>query len=270
MRESFTSALPELPEVETIRRTLEPCLRGRRIVGVRFLSPLAADRRSGELAARLAGAVITGCERLGKHLLVRLGDGTLDIHLRMTGKLLWNAAPGPYARAVLELDEGCVVFDDVRQFGRMRWWPGTDGPPGLGPDALGLPLEHFQQCLRGRRARIKPLLLDQSVIAGLGNIYVDEALFRARIHPLAAAAGLGARRLTRLHEAVAEVLAEALAAGGSSISDYVDSRGERGSFQERHLVYGRKGEPCARCAAPVRRTVVAQRGTYYCAACQRR
>lgn len=262
--------MPELPEVETVRRSLEPCLRGRRIVAARFLSPLVADHRPDELAARLAGAVITGCERLGKHLLVRLAGGTLDIHLRMTGKLLWNAVPGPHARAVLELDEGRVVFDDVRQFGRMRWRPGGADPPGLGPDALGLPLERFRQCLQGRRARIKPLLLDQAVIAGLGNIYVDEALFRARIHPLAAAARLGPRRVARLHEAVADVLAEALAAGGSSISNYVDGRGERGRFQERHQVYGRAGEPCTRCGAPVRRIIVAQRGTHFCAACQRR
>lgn len=245
-------------------------MRGRRILSVRFLSPLAADGRPEELAARLAGARVECCERLGKHLLIRLGAGTLDVHLRMTGKLLWGAEPGPYARAVFELDEGRLVFDDVRQFGRMRWRAPGENPPGLGPDALGLSPEEFAARLRGRRGRIKPLLLDQAVIAGLGNIYVDEALFRARIHPLTPAPGLGPRRLASLHAAVAAVLREALAAGGSSVSGYVDARGQRGGFQARHFVYGRAGEPCLRCGAPVRRIAVAQRGTHFCARCQRR
>jgi formamidopyrimidine-DNA glycosylase len=262
--------LPELPEVETIRRTLAPLLAGRRIEAARFLSPLAAEHRTADLGAQLTGARIVACERLGKHLLIRLNNGTLDIHLRMTGKLLWNAVPGPYARAVLELDRGCVVFDDVRQFGRLRWWPPGTNPPDLGPDALMLPLSEFAARLRGRRGRIKPLLLNQAVIAGIGNIYADEALFRAGIHPLAQASRLGPRRVARLHRAIAAVLDEAIEAGGSSVSDYLDARGERGSFQDRHQVYGRAGKACARCGSPVRRIVVAQRGTHFCAACQRR
>lgn len=262
--------MPELPEVETIRRMLAPVLAGRRIRRAWFLSPLVADGRPEELSARIEGARIERVERLGKHLLIRLENGTLDIHLRMTGKLLLNAAPGPYARAVLELDRGCVAFDDVRQFGRMRWWPAGANPPDLGPDALKLPPGEFTARLRGRRGRIKPLLLNQTVIAGIGNIYADEALFRAGIHPLAPVLRLGPRRVDRLHKAIAHVLEEAIEAGGSSVSDYLDARGERGSFQERHQVYGRAGEACVRCGAPVRRIVVAQRGTHFCAACQRR
>lgn len=262
--------MPELPEVETIRRTLAPLLVGRRIEAARFLSPLAAGGRPAELGERLAGARIVACERLGKHLLVRLDHGTLGIHLRMTGKLLWNAVPGPYARALLELDRGCVVFDDVRQFGRMRWWPPGTNPPELGPDALMLTLSEFAARLRGRRGRIKPLLLNQAVIAGIGNIYADEALFRAGIHPLAQTSRLSPRRVARLHQAIAGVLEEALEAGGSSVSDYLDARGERGSFQESHQVYGRAGEPCTQCGQPVRRIVVAQRGTHFCARCQPR
>lgn len=262
--------MPELPEVETIRRSLAPLLVGRRIEAVRFLSPLAADRRPAELSARLAGATILSCERTGKHLLIRLGSGTLDIHLRMTGKLLWNATPGPHARAVVVLDRGCVVFDDVRQFGRMRWRPPGANPPALGPDALNLPPAAFAARLRGRRGRIKPLLLNQAVVAGIGNIYADEALFRAGIHPLARVARLGPRRVARLHQAIAAVLEQALEAGGTSVSDYLDARGDPGSFQQRLQVYGRAGEACERCGAPVRRIVVAQRGTHFCAACQRR
>lgn len=262
--------MPELPEVETVRRTLAPRVEGRRIVSVRFLSPLAAGGRPEELSAWLAGRRVERLERWGKHLLLRMEDGTaLDIHLRMTGKLLWDGDLGPHARAVVDLEGGRVVFDDVRQFGRMRAWEAGEGPAGLGPDAWGLGWEEFAGRLRGRRGWVKPALLNQSVVAGLGNIYVDEALFRAGIHPLARVAGLGAGRLRRLHGAVQAVLGEALAAGGSSISDYVDAEGQRGGFQERHAVYGREGMPCVRCGAPVRRMVVGQRGTHYCPRCQR-
>jgi len=263
--------MPELPEVETIRRTLACRVEGRRIQAAWFLSPLVADGRPEELSARLKGARIERLDRLGKHLLVRLeGGATLDIHLRMTGKLLWNGEAGRWARAVIELDEGRVVFEDIRQFGRMRWWSEGKGPAGLGPDALGLSLTEFAARLKGRRGRVKPLLLNQAVVAGLGNIYVDEALFRAGIHPLAQARRLGLTRMRRLHEAIMTVLNEAIEAGGSSIADYVDAEGARGGFQEWHQVYGRAGLPCVRCAAPVQRMVVSQRGTHYCRICQRR
>jgi formamidopyrimidine-DNA glycosylase len=262
--------VPELPEVETIRRSLAPLLTGRVITAAHFLSPHAANHQPAELAARLAGVRIAGLDRLGKHLLLRLDSGTLDIHLRMTGKLLWNAAPGPHARALLEFGQDVLVFDDIRQFGRLRWWAPGVIPPGLGPDALDLPFDAFAARLRTRRGRLKPLLLDQSVLAGLGNIYVDEALFLARIHPLTPAARLGPVRLERLHTAIQQILAEALAAGGSSISDYVDASGERGAFQDRHQVYARTGQPCPLCASPIRRIVVTQRGTHFCPACQRR
>lgn len=262
--------MPELPEVETIRRSLAPLLTGRVITAVRFLSPHAANHQPAEFTARLAGARITGLDRLGKHLLLRLDSGTLDIHLRMTGKLLWNADPGPHARVLLQLEQDLLIFDDIRQFGRFRWWPPGVVPLSLGPDALDLPFEVFAARLHARRGRLKTVLLDQSVLAGLGNIYVDEALFLARIHPLTPAARLGPVRLERLYAAIQEILAEALAAGGSSISDYVDASGERGAFQDRHQVYGRTGKPCSRCAAPIRRIVVTQRGTHFCPACQRR
>ena len=139
----------------------------------------------------------------------------------------------------------------------------------LGPEPLEIALEEFRARLR-RKARIKPLLLNQAFLAGLGNIYVDESLFAAGIHPLASAAKLGPARAAKLHQAIREILTEAIASGGSSISDYVDAEGRRGWFQVRHCVYGREGEPCVRCGAPIKKIVVAQRGTHFCPKCQKR
>ncbi len=262
--------MPELPEVETVRRTLAPIIEGLCIAGVRFLSPLCADRQPDLLAARLTGRRILRLDRTGKHLIIALDQGALDIHLRMTGKLLLDAPVGPHTRAVFDLGGLTLNFDDIRQFGRLRWLDSPEALTRVGPDALEIGFDEFSRRLATRRGRIKPLLLNQEILSGLGNIYVDEALHRAGIHPLTLASRLGHVRLSRLYEAVRHVLLESVAAGGSSISDYVDARGIRGSFQERHLVYGREGAPCAACGTPVRRIVVAQRGTHLCPRCQRR
>jgi formamidopyrimidine-DNA glycosylase len=188
----------------------------------------------------------------------------------MTGSLLWNAEPGPHARAVFELDAGRLVYDDPRQFGRIELGRSLpERAARLGPDALAATPDEFAARLAGRRGRIKPLLLDQAFLRGLGNIYADEALFRARIHPLAAASRLGPARVARLYQAIQDVLRAAVAAGGSSVSDYVDAEGRAGFFQVQHQVYGREGDPCTRCGAPIRRIVVTQRGTHYCPKCQR-
>lgn len=263
--------MPELPEVETVRRMIAPRITGRVIREARYFSPLAAGGEPEAMAAALAGRRILGVRRKGKYLVFPLDAGWMWIHLRMTGRLLIDAPRTPWTRAVLEFDDGhALVFDDPRQFGRLLW---SSGPPDdvsrLGPDALELDAEEFAKRLRGRRGRVKPLLLNQRILSGLGNIYVDEALHRARIHPLKPADRLGAARLARLHQAVADVLAEAIAAGGSSISDYVDAEGRRGWFQFAHRVYGREGEPCRTCGTAIRRIVVAQRGTHYCPRCQR-
>lgn len=262
--------MPELPEVETVRRTLAPEVEGRRITGVRFLSPLCADRQPEALSSRLSGRRITRLQRTGKHLIFVLDRGALDVHLRMTGKLLVDVPAGPHTRAVFDLDGRTLNFDDIRQFGRLRWLDSPAALTCLGPDALEITVEQFTRLLATRRGHIKPLLLNQAALSGMGNIYVDEALHRAGIHPLAAAGRLGRLRARRLYEAMRQVLNESLAAGGSSISDYVDARGGRGSFQERHRVYGRKGQPCAGCGTPIRRIVVSQRGTHFCPRCQRR
>ncbi|MFB3777412.1 MAG: bifunctional DNA-formamidopyrimidine glycosylase/DNA-(apurinic or apyrimidinic site) lyase [Bryobacteraceae bacterium] len=257
--------MPELPEVETVVRTVAARLAGHRLVKVRCTTrkPWAKSVRKAE------GQTIHRVRRYGKYILLDLDEGLLAIHLGMTGKLLANGAKGPYTRAALELDDGVVVlFDDVRQFGSVRWIPRE--PAGLGPDALAVPAGEFLQRLVGRKGRIKPLLLNQSFLRGLGNIYADEALFRAGIHPLAVAARLRTGRALRLHGAIVEVLSEAVAKGGSSISDYVDADGNRGWFQIEHRVYQRTGEPCLVCGTRIRRILAAQRGTHFCPRCQRR
>jgi formamidopyrimidine-DNA glycosylase len=264
--------LPELPEVETVRRTLAPHVTGRRIEAVRYYSPLAAGGAPDTMARALTERRIVKLERKGKYLLFHLDTGWMTVHLRMTGKLLMDGQHTPWTRAELGFDDGhALVFEDVRQFGRMLWNPEFPADVArLGPDALDLDPGLFVSRLKGRRGALKPVLLNQQIVAGLGNIYVDEALHRARIHPLAIAARLSRKRLLCLHRAIAEVLAEALAAGGSSISDYVDAEGRRGSFQMSHRVYGREGEPCPVCETPIHRIVVGQRGTHFCPRCQRR
>jgi formamidopyrimidine-DNA glycosylase len=265
-------SVPELPEVETVVRTLAPRLTGRQVRGVRFLSVLAFRGNRRRAATMLRGRQIEAVRRHGKFIVFELGGGPrMTIHLGMTGSLLWGGRPGPYTRAVFELDEGRLVFDDPRQFGSIEIGAALpDRLARLGPDAFEISAEEFAARLKDRRGRIKPLLLNQRFLRGLGNIYTDEALFRARIHPLAVAARLSRARVGRLHAAIQEVLGEAIASGGSSISDYVDAEGRRGWFQMQHRVYGKEGEPCPRCGAPIRRIVVAQRGTHYCPQCQRR
>lgn len=258
--------MPELPEVETIARTLAPRITGRRLLEARFLSPLVLGAGPAELRRRILGRTIAAVRRRGKFLLLDLGGEALSIHLGMTGRLLWEGTPGPHTRAVFMLDGGRLLYDDVRQFGRIEL---AGRVARLGPDALSISEEEFAARLRTRRGRIKPLLLNQALLSGLGNIYADEVLFRARIHPCANAARLSRARVRRLHATIGEVLASAIASGGSSISDYVDGEGRPGTFQFQHLVYGKAGQPCAVCGAPIRRVVVAQRGTHYCPKCQR-
>jgi formamidopyrimidine-DNA glycosylase len=247
--------LPELPEVETVVRSLAPRVLGRRIsTAINWNGPAI-------------GQEIQGLRRHGKYIVFTLERGYLLVHLRMTGKLLWNGARTPYTRAELWLDDGSVLrYDDVRRFGRVTW---SEELPSQGPDPLEIEAEEFAARVRARKGRIKPLLLDQKFLRGLGNIYVDEALFRARIHPRAVATKLSPARALILWRVTRELLDEAIAWGGSSISDYVDGEGKRGQFQERHQVYGKAGEPCPRCGAAIRRIVLAQRGTHYCPRCQR-
>lgn len=256
--------MPELPEVETIVRDLAPLLAGRTILSVEIVAGLVV--RTPLDAA--AGQRIAAVRRHGKFIVLECDRGSLSIHLGMTGKLLVDGARTPYTRVVFHLDHGDLVYDDIRQFGRLEWEAARLSR--LGPDPLAVSPGDFAARLRARRGRVKPVLLNQTFLRGLGNIYVDEALFRAAIHPNALCARLSRARVLRLHEAIQSVLRQAIEHRGSSISDYVDASGNRGGFQNLHQVYGREGEPCSACGAAIRRIVVTQRGTHFCPRCQRR
>lgn len=265
--------MPELPEVETIVRSLAPRLKGRRILNAEFRCARVLLGDAEAASARLAGARIGAVRRHGKFIVVELSGGAnLVIHLGMTGRLLLDTAaePGRHTHAVFTLDGGFLLYDDIRQFGRIEF---AEGLPrrtaALGPDPLEIGGHEFLWRLRSRRSKIKPLLLNQTFLRGLGNIYCDEALFRARIHPRAIASRLSRDRALRLLKAIVETLEESIASRGSSVSDYVDADGHRGSFQLRHRVYQKTGEPCVECGTPIRRILVAQRGTHFCPRCQR-
>ncbi|MCX6620983.1 MAG: bifunctional DNA-formamidopyrimidine glycosylase/DNA-(apurinic or apyrimidinic site) lyase [Acidobacteria bacterium] len=262
--------MPELPEVETIVRSLAPRLEGRRILRAEIYSDLVVRGDRLQIAGNLTGRTIRAVERRGKFIVVTLDHGVLGIHLGMTGKLLADAPPGAHTRARFFLDDGELLYDDIRMFGKLEWDVTMPARiEGLGPEPLRITAAGFVDRLRARRSILKPLLLNQSFLRGLGNIYVDEALFLARIHPRATASRLSAARALRLHQAIVEVLTLAIEHRGSSISDYVDGQGRQGSFQLLHQVYGKEGQPCSRCGAPIRRILVAQRGTHYCPRCQR-
>lgn len=244
---------------------------GRRIVEIEVRQPRVAV---GELS-RAAGFTITAVRRRGKHILLDLRRGKrpaqLVIHLGMTGQLRVDAEPGRHTHAILQLDGGfTLLYNDTRQFGRLEFCERLpERLKRLGPEPLDLAEEEFVRRFRARRSMVKPLLLDQSFLSGLGNIYADEALFRAGIHPRAVAARLRPERARRLYRAIVEALTESIRLGGSSVSDYVASDGRRGSFQLRHNVYRRTGRPCPVCGAPIRRILVAARGTHFCPRCQR-
>jgi formamidopyrimidine-DNA glycosylase len=260
--------VPELPEVETVVRSLAPHLTGRKIVSATFSSKFVTPGNRKKLAEKFAGRSIQSIRRRGKFILMTLDQGTLAVHLGMTGKLLVDATESPYTHGVFTLDRGVLLYDDPRQFGRIEWSPSRVNK--LGPEPLEIGLEEFIARLKKRKTKIKPLLLNQTFLAGMGNIYVDEALFLSGIHPLAIAARLKAERAARLHQAIREVLTLAIEHRGSSISDYVDADGERGNFQLLHKAYGRDGEACVNCGTSIKKITVGQRGTHFCPKCQKR
>ncbi len=277
----YTPLVPELPEVETIRGDLAPLVIGRRITAVEVdpaTLPLLAGVTIETLRENLAGRTITSLGRRGKYLLFGLDDGrTLVVHLRMTGRLLWNNAsdpPSQHERARLELDDGHHLrWADLRKFGT---WRIVDSPADLdsrlGPEPHdpSLTLEQFRARLTGRRAPIKAVLLDQRRFAGLGNIYVDEALFEARIRPDTPAGDVSAQAARRLFAACRNVLERGIAYRGASFSDYVDARGEKGEQHMYVQVFRRTGKPCYVCGSPIQRSVVGGRSTHYCPRCQPR
>jgi formamidopyrimidine-DNA glycosylase len=266
--------MPELPEVETIVRQLRPALTGRTLLGaeVRWARTVArpAARRLG---SELAGRRITAVRRRGKFWILDLDDGRALVgHLRMTGRLHVGPAPDEsHARVIFALDRGeRLVFSDVRKFGRLALVERLEQATGaLGPEPLDVQGDWLHAALRSRRRRLKPLLLDQAFLAGLGNIYVDESLHRARLHPLRSSASVTAAQAAALAAAIRETLARAIDADGSSFDTfYRTPEGRPGAFQDQFAVYGRGGEACRACGARIRRLVVGQRGTHVCPRCQ--
>jgi formamidopyrimidine-DNA glycosylase len=273
--------MPELPEVETIVRSLAPGICGRMIERAELLfKPLLRRAPRGGLAI-LAGRRVLSVRRRGKMAIIECEGGlSLVFHLKMTGQLLLaasGAARDRHTRLVVKfIDVGPELrFRDIRKFGFLLCVKGAPESACaelscLGPEPLDITREDFGRALRGRKARIKALLLDQTVIAGIGNIYADEILFDSGIHPVTRAAGLSKKDVGRLRESTRKILALAIEAKGSTLRDYVDAQGRSGGFQFFHKVYDREGEPCVKCGAPVKRIRVAGRSSYYCARCQRK
>lgn len=275
--------MPELPEVETVARLVRPGLVGRRVRGARaYWARSVGELGEDGFARRVVGADMARVWRRAKYIVIDLerrgrAAGALLVHLRMTGRLHLvegGGEPGNYERVRLELSGGrALAFVDVRKFGRFEFVedPGTRlarlGPEPLGPEFTAAWL---RTALRARRRALKPLLLDQSFVAGLGNIYVDEALHRARLHPLKASDRVSSAAAELLHGEIQATLAEAIEREGSSFDTfYRTPEGQPGSYQHQFLVYGRQGRPCKRCGARIHKMVVAQRGTHLCRRCQR-
>jgi formamidopyrimidine-DNA glycosylase len=271
--------MPELPEVETIRRGVSPRIVGRRVEELhvydrRLRWPVPAD-----LSVRLRGRTIDSLERRSKYLLFRIGNDTLLVHLGMTGSLrIFDHAPErrPHDHVDLVFDDGTTLrYRDPRRFGAMLWVGGpVEAHPllrDLGPEPFDAAFDanHVWRATRRRRIAIKLALMDNHLVVGVGNIYASESLFRAGIRPGTAAHRLSKARAARLVDSVRHVLTDAMAKGGSTLRDYVDSRGEPGYFQLGYFVYGRAGEPCRVCGTTVRATRHGQRASYYCPRCQR-
>ena len=271
--------MPELPEVESTRRGLE-----REVVGHTIATTVVRDRRlrwlvPTELPRKLARREIRGVRRRAKYLLIEVGTGTVLVHLGMSGSLRLldaSTAPRPHDHIDLVLDDGrCVRYHDPRRFGCWLW---IDSEPSrhrllahLGPEPLGPAFDGawLHERLRGRTAPIKTLLMDSRIVAGIGNIYANEALFIAGIDPRRAGGRVARGRIDRLVCALRQVLSVALEAGGTTLRDYARTDGAAGEFASRLDMYGRDGEPCPRCATPIAKTILAQRTTWFCRRCQR-
>jgi formamidopyrimidine-DNA glycosylase len=271
--------MPELPEVETTRRGLVAHVQGRRIAALRVYDPRLRWPVPSDLARRAEGRTIDRVDRRSKYLLFRLGGDTLLVHLGMTGSLrAFTAAPPrrPHDHVDIVLDSGVTVrYHDPRRFGAMLWVPGTgEAHPllaRLGPEPFDPAFDagYLWTATRRRGAAIKLALMDNHLVVGVGNIYANEALFRAGIRPTTPAQRLSRARLERLVQTVRETLADAIAKGGSTLRDYVDSDGEPGYFQLDYFGYGREGEPCRVCGAPIRMRRLGGRATSWCPRCQR-
>lgn len=267
--------MPELPEVETVVRTLRPTLLNRRIAAIVHLREDIVTPASENLAARLVSRRIIEIHRRGKRIIIQLDDGNCwYVHLGMTGRLTIEPKDAPrraHTHLILNLGQSQELrFVDPRRFGGVFWCGASPADESMGPEPLSLaPRELFERLSRTNRS-IKSALLDQKMVAGIGNIYADEALFDAQIHPLTIATKISAEQSRRLNTAIKRVLKRAIEHRGSTLRDYVDANGEPGDFQKVHRVYDREGEPCLRCGAAIVRIIVAQRSTCFCPRCQPR
>jgi len=273
--------MPELPEVETIRQSLLPLLTGQQVVDSEVNLPkLLQNVSAAEFSRIMSDRVVQGIRRRGKYLLFQLsGEHTLVIHLRMTGQLRYTAADlprVPHTHIVLKLASGHELrYVDIRQFGYWFLAPDNEITAVARMDRLGVePLSpeftvaRLASLLAGKRGRIKPVLLNQHIVAGIGNIYADEALFLAGLRPDRIAGKLALGEVARLHAAVTGVLAQGVKLRGTTFSDYIDGLGQQGSFQHQLKVYGRTGKACVKCGDSITRLVLAGRGTHYCQQCQ--
>jgi len=275
--------VPELPEVETVRRLLEPSFVGRLLERVEILDArLTRPHDPLEVAAELTGERVSALDRRGKYLVVRFESGrALLIHLRMTGSLLHvpagaGAEADPHRRAIVTLDDGsAVAYRDVRRFGTWLLTEPDEVEPYLNARLGGEPLapafttKRLGEALANRRAPVKAVILDQRRLAGVGNIYADEALWRARVHPLRPAGDLGEDELRALHRGIRAALKAGIARQGATLRDYRTPDGSSGRMQHEFKVYGREGEPCERCGRPIEKIRAGGRGTWYCPSCQR-
>ena len=270
--------MPELPEVETAVRQLRPKLVGVAITGFdSYWHKVTAPSSAAAFGKKVVGRTITGVRRRAKFILLHLDEGLIHIHLRMTGRLFAGPRDLPRhrhlrARFNLSGDSG-LYFTDARKFGRIGYAPSLETlEERLGPEPLeqAFTAGRLHQMLRSRNRQIKPLLLDQSFIAGLGNIYVDEALHMARVHPLTSSGRVSKPKAHKLHAAIRDILTAAIDSRGTTIMSYADSNGEAGGYAIELKVFGREGEACHNCGATVVKTWVGQRGTHFCPSCQRR
>lgn len=270
--------MPELPEVETTRRGIAPHVEQRRVIALQVRQPRLRWPVPPQLAQWLAGERIERVERRAKYLLLHTARGTLIIHLGMSGSLRivdQHSAPGKHDHVDLVLDSGqCLRLTDPRRFGAVLWQdPGQPHPllAALGPEPLeeAFNAAYLQRCCAGRRTAIKALIMDASVVVGVGNIYANEALFLAGIDPRRAAGRIAAARLAQLVTAIKQVLAAAIEQGGTTLRDFVGGDGRPGYFKQALRVYGRGGEPCVGCAQPLTEVKLNQRSTVFCRHCQR-
>ena len=271
--------MPELPEVETTRRGIEPHLQGRQVVAVRVRERRLRWRVSAAMERELSGAMIRSVGRRAKYLLMKTDAGTLLLHLGMSGSLrIVDTAreAGKHDHVDLDLDSGrSLRFNDPRRFGCLLWTRGDAGNHprlrGLGPEPLGADFDsaYLKGVASGRRIAIKPFLMNAAVVVGVGNIYASESLFRAGIHPKRAAGRVSLQRLDTLVGSIRSVLNEAIQSGGTTLRNFTGGDGRPGYFRHSLDVYGREGEPCSRCGASIRHIVLGQRATFYCSRCQR-